>query len=136
MTAIADRLLTHVFLRLPESLAFRPPVPLWVCMFALSMQIDLFRWPPIAWHYQEVIGEALKLFVSGPAFDPAQGACRQLRNRIMENALSFASRSNSKKNNDPHLEIGLARYLGALKLVQNQLTEDECLAICTSIIGP
>lgn len=78
------------------------------------MVIDLFRWPLQAWHFQEVIGAAVQSFsLEGRGFSETKSAREQLRERILEMQLP----------NQPE----------ALKLVQNFLTEGECLDICLSL---
>ena len=93
------------------------------------MKIDLFRWPPEAWKYQKVIGEAVRSFSPELDFERGQSASQQLRNRILENAeraLSKAAKSRNDSGPRP------SHYVDALMLVDD-LTEGECRAICRSI---
>ena len=76
--------------------------------------IDLFRWPPQVWPYQEVIGAAVESFsLDGRRFDHSMSASKQLKERIVE------LRSSPKR-------------LEALVVVCHELTERECLDICLS----
>ena len=78
------------------------------------MVIDLFRWPPQAWPYQEVIAAAVESFSNeGRPFDYSKSASRQLRERIVE-LYRFPKR------------------LEALVVVSHELTERECFDICLS----
>ena len=77
------------------------------------IQIDLFRWPPCTWPFQEAIGAAVKSFmIEGRGFDSSKSACQQLKQRI--------------------LETHLPSRLEALVVVDKQLTEAECRDICLS----
>jgi hypothetical protein len=49
------------------------------------MVINLFRCPPQAWPYQEVIATAVESFSGeGRRFDYSRSACQQLKERIVE----------------------------------------------------
>jgi len=79
------------------------------------MAVDLFRWPPQAWSFQEVIAAAVESFsCEGRRFDYARSASQQLRERI--------------------LELRLPKRLEALVVVSNELTERECFDICLSLV--
>jgi hypothetical protein len=78
------------------------------------MAIDLFRWPPQAWPFQEVIAAAVESFSNeGRRFDYSRSASQQLRERIVELRR-------------------FPRRLQALVVVAHELTEHECLNICLS----
>jgi hypothetical protein len=78
------------------------------------MAIDLFRWPPQAWPFQEVIAAAVESFsLEGRRFDYSRSATHQLRERI-EELRRFP------------------RRLEALVVVAHELTERECFNICLS----
>ena len=78
------------------------------------MVIDLFRWPPQAWPYQEVIAPAVESFSGeGRRFDYSRSASQQLKERIVELR-------------------HLPKRLEALVLVSHELTEHECFDICLS----
>lgn len=78
------------------------------------MTIDLFRWPTAAWRFQEVIAAAVESFSrQGRTFDFRRSALQQLRERI--------------------LELPLPDQMEALVVVNNELTEGECLDICFSL---
>ena len=78
------------------------------------MVIDLFRWPPQAWPYQEVIAAAVESFSrEGRRFDYSRSASRQLQQRIVELR-------------------HLPKRLEALVVVSHELTERECYDICLS----
>ena len=76
--------------------------------------IDLFRWPPQVWPYQEVIAAAVESFsVDGRHFDHSMSASKQLKERIVELRRS-------------------PKRIEALVVVSHELTERECLDICLS----
>ena len=76
--------------------------------------IDLFRWPPQAWPYQEVIATAVESFSEeGRHFDYSRSACQQLKERIVKLRR-------------------LSKRLEALVVVDHELTELDCLNICLS----
>jgi hypothetical protein len=78
------------------------------------MAIDLFRWPPQAWPFQEVIATAVESFsLEGRRFDYSKSASQQLRERIVELRR-------------------FPRRLEALVVVTHELTERECFNICLS----
>ena len=78
------------------------------------MPVDLFRWPPQAWPFQEVIAAAVESFSrQGRTFDYRRSALQQLRERI--------------------LELPLPDQMEALVMVNNELTERECFDICFSL---
>lgn len=78
------------------------------------MAIDLFRWPPQAWPYQEVIAAAVESFsLEGRSFDYSRSASEQLKERIVELRR-------------------FPRRLEALVVVTHELTERECFNICLS----
>ena len=78
------------------------------------MAIDLSRWPPQAWPYQEVIAAAVESFSRGNrGFDYSKSASQQLKERIVELR-------------------HLPKRLEALVLVSHELTEHECFDICLS----
>ena len=78
------------------------------------MVIDLFRWPPQAWPFQEVLAAAVESFsCEGRHFDYSRSASQQLRERIVE-LRRFPKR------------------LEALTVVAHELTERECFDICLS----
>jgi hypothetical protein len=78
------------------------------------MVIDLFRWPPQAWPFQEVLAAAVESFSSeGRHFDNSRSASQQLKERIVELRR-------------------MPRRLEALVVVCHELTERECLDICLS----
>jgi hypothetical protein len=78
------------------------------------MVIDLFRWPPQAWPFQEVIAAAVESFSrEGRRFDYSRSASQQLRERIVELR-------------------HLPKRLETLVVVSHELTERECLNICLS----
>ena len=93
-----------------EAPAFRHIFPL--TWRVLLIVIDLFRWPPQAWPYQEVIATAVESF-SGRRFDYSRSACQQLKERIVELR-------------------GVPNRLEALVVVDRELTELDCLNICLS----
>ena len=75
------------------------------------MVVDLFRWPPKARQFQEVIAAAVEsLSREGRSYNYTRSACEQLRERI--------------------LELRLPEKLEALVMVNNELTERECADIC------
>ena len=77
------------------------------------MTVDLFRWPTVAWRFQEVIAAAVESFSrQGRSFDYGRSALQQLRERI--------------------LELPLPDQMEALVMVNNELTERECAGICLS----
>jgi len=76
--------------------------------------IDLFRWPPQVWPYQEVISAAVESFsFDGRRFDHSISASQQLKERIVELRR-------------------VPKRLEALVVVCHELTERECLDICLS----
>ena len=78
------------------------------------MVVDLFRWPPKARQFQEVIAAAVESFSGqGRTFDYGRSALQQLRERI--------------------LELRLPDQMEALVVVNNELTERECADICLSL---
>ena len=77
------------------------------------MGIDMFRWPPRTWPFQEVIAAAVESFSQeGRGFDFSRSASQQLRERIVE--------------------ARWPKRLEALVVVTNELTERECMDICLS----
>jgi hypothetical protein len=80
----------------------------------LVVVIDLFRWPPQVWPYQQVIAAAVESFSGdGRHFDHSRNACQQLKERIVELRR-------------------LPKRLEALVVVDRELTELDCLNICLS----
>ena len=78
------------------------------------MTVDLFRWPTAARRFQEVIAAAVESFSrQGRTFDYRRSAIEQLRERI--------------------LELPLPEQMEALMVVNNELTEGECVDICFSL---
>jgi hypothetical protein len=78
------------------------------------MTVDVSRWPPAVWRFQEVIAAAVESLASRDrTFDYRRSACEQLRERI--------------------LELRLPDQMEALVVVNNELTERECLNICLSL---
>jgi len=78
------------------------------------MAIDLSRWPPQAWPYQEVIAAAIESFSrENRGFDYSKSASQQLKERIVELRR-------------------VPKRLEALVVVCHELTERECLDICLS----
>jgi hypothetical protein len=77
------------------------------------MAINLFRWPPQVWPFQEVLAAAVESFSrEGRRFDYSRSASQQLKERIVE--------------------LRLPNRLEALVVVTHELTERECLDICLS----
>ena len=78
------------------------------------MTVDLLRWPTVARRFQEVIAAAVESFSrQGRSFDYRRSALQQLRERI--------------------LELPLPDQMEALVVVNNELTESECVDICFSL---
>ena len=78
------------------------------------MTVDLLRWPMAARRFQEVIAVAVESFShQGRTFDYRRSALQQLRERI--------------------LELPLPDQMEALVVVNNELTERECVEICFSL---
>jgi hypothetical protein len=77
------------------------------------MTVDLLRWPTAVRRFQEVIAAAVESFSrQGRTFDYRRSALQQLRERI--------------------LELSLPDQMEALVVVNNELTERECVDICFS----
>lgn len=78
------------------------------------MTVDLSRWPTATWRFQEVIAAAVESFSRhGRTFDYRRSALQQRRERI--------------------LEIPLPDRMEAPVVVNNELTERECVDICFSL---
>jgi hypothetical protein len=78
------------------------------------MTVDLLRWPTVARRFQEVFAAAVESFSrQGRSFDYRRSALQQLRERI--------------------LELPLPDQMEALVVVNNELTEGECVDICFSL---
>jgi hypothetical protein len=78
------------------------------------MTVDLLRWPTVARRFQEVIAAAVESFSrQGRSFDYGRSALQQLRERI--------------------LELPLPDQMEALVVVNNELTEGQCVDICFSL---
>ena len=81
------------------------------------MSVDLFRWPPQAKKFQDIIAPAVESFsCEGRFFDYNRGARKQLTERIME------------------LQMPMEEKLEALHTVLSDLTDPQCADICLSLI--
>ena len=78
------------------------------------MTVDMLRWPRAVWKFQDIIAVAVESFSrQGRTFDYGRSALQQLRERI--------------------LELRLPGRMEALAVVNNELTERECVDICLSL---